>query len=115
MPTVVATLQALVGVLRVTIAEQRTMIVRLDERARDLETRLRQYQGNTSVSPSSYLPGTPKCPPSRPGGWGNVGQRGHVADQMFTAPPGRVDLVTDYLPLKCQASRARLTVLPRAR
>ncbi|MCX5985985.1 MAG: hypothetical protein NTX54_05670 [Chloroflexi bacterium] len=34
MPSVVATLQALVGELRATIAEQRATIVRLEERVR---------------------------------------------------------------------------------
>ena len=50
MPSVVATRQALVVELRATI-------VRLEERVRDLETRVGQHSGNSSRPPSSDLPG----------------------------------------------------------
>jgi len=66
MPSVIATLQALLGELRSTIAEQRAMVVRLEERVRDLETRVGHHSGNSSGPPSSGLPGTPKRPQSLP-------------------------------------------------
>ncbi len=64
-------MQALVVELRATIAEQRatnagqqaTILelraanVRLEERVRDLETRVGQHSGNSSRPPSSDLPG----------------------------------------------------------
>ena len=53
MPSVVATLQALVVELRATIAEQRATIVRLEERVRDLETRVGQHSGNGNRSRGS--------------------------------------------------------------
>ena len=88
-----ATLQALVGDLRATIAEeqaviteQRAMIVRMEERVRDLVTRVGQESGNSSRPPSSDVPGTPKRPPSRPSGRGRGGQAGHVAYQRAMAP-----------------------------
>ena len=98
MPSVVATLQALVVELRATIAEQRATITQLQERVRDLETRVGQHSGNSSRPPSSDLPGTPKGPPYRPSGRGRGGQPGHVAHQRAMAPPGRVDVVTDRWP-----------------
>jgi len=110
MPSVVATLQALVVELQATIAEQRATIVRLEERVWDLETRVGQHSGNSSRPPSSDLPGTPKRPPSRPSGRGRGGQPGHVAHQRAMAPPGWVDVVTDHRPVQCQAC---LTVLPQ--
>ncbi len=100
----IATMQALVGDLRATITQ-------LQERVRDLETRVGQHSGKSSRSPSSDLPGTPKRPPSRPGGRGRGGQPGHVAHQRAMAPPERVDVVTDHWPLQCQACK---TVLPQA-
>ena len=88
-----ATLQALVGDLRATIAEeqaviteQRVMIVRVDERVRDLVTRVGRESGNSSRPPSSDVLGTPKRPPSRPSGRGRGGQPGHVAYQRAMAP-----------------------------
>ena len=111
MPSLVATLLALVVELRATIAEQRATIVRLEERVRDLETRVGQHSGNSSRPPSSDLPGTPKRPPSRPSGRGRGGQPGHVAHQRAMAPPERVDVVTDHWPPQCQACK---TVLPQA-
>ena len=134
MPSVVATLQALVVELRATIAEQRatiaeqratnagqqavilefrSTITQLQERVRDLETRVGQHSGNSSRPPSSDLQGTPKRPPSRPSGRGRGGQPGHVAHQRAMAPPERVDVVTDHWPLHCQACRVCLTVLPQ--
>ena len=87
------TMQALVAKLQTTIAEQRAVIVdlraanaRLEERVRDLETRVGQHSGNSSLPPSSDLPGTPKRPPSRPSGRGRGGQPGHVAHQGAVAP-----------------------------
>ncbi|MCX5985506.1 MAG: DUF6444 domain-containing protein, partial [Chloroflexi bacterium] len=84
MPSVVATLQALVVELLATNAGQQATILdlraanaRLDERVRDLETRVGQHSGNSSRPPSSDLPGTPKRPPSRPSGRGRGGQPGH--------------------------------------
>ena len=93
------------------IAEQRATITQLQERVRDLETRVGQHSGNSSRPPSSDLPGTPKRPPSRPSGRGRGGQPGHVAHQRAMAPPERVDVVTDHWPLRCQACN---TVLPQA-
>ena len=120
MPSVVATLQALVVELRATIAEQRATIVdlraanvRLEERVRGLETRVGQHSGNSSRPPSSDLPRTPKRPPSRPSGRGRGGQTGHIAHQRAMAPPEWVDVVTDHWPVQCQASEACLTVLPQ--
>ena len=113
MPSVVATLQALVVELRATIVDLRAANVRLEERVRDLETRVGQHSGNSSRPPSSDLPGTPKRPPSRPSGRGRGGQPGHVAHQRAMAPPERVDVVTDHWPLHCQACEACLTVLPQ--
>ena len=81
MPSVVATLQALVVEQQATITKQRATIVRLEERVRDLETRVGQHSGNSSRPPSSDLPGSPKHPPSRPSGRGRGGQPGHVAHQ----------------------------------
>ena len=113
MPSVVATLQALVDELlatnagqQATILELRAANVRLEERVRDLETRVGQHSGNSSRPPSSDLPGTPKRPPSRPSGRGRGGQPGDVAHQRAMAPPGRVDVVTDHWPLHCQACQA---------
>ena len=57
MPSLTATYQALVGELRATITEQRATIFRLEERVRDLETRVGQHSGNSSRPPSSDLPG----------------------------------------------------------
>jgi len=74
MPSVVATLQALVLEQQATIVDLRAAIVRLEERARDLEIRVGQHSGNSSRPPSSDLPGTPKRPPSRPSGRGRGGQ-----------------------------------------
>jgi len=95
MPSVTATLQALVAELQLTIAEQRATIVdlraanvRLEERVRDLETRVGQHSGNSSRPPSSDLPGTPKRPPSRPSGRGRGGQPGHVAHQRAVTVHG---------------------------
>jgi len=59
MPSMTATLQALVGDLRAVITEQQAMIVRSEERVRDLETRMGQHSGNSSRTPSSDLPQTP--------------------------------------------------------
>ena len=67
MPSLSATLRALVAELQATIAEQRATIVdlrsanvRVEERVRDLETRVGQHSGNSSRPPSSDLPGTLK-------------------------------------------------------
>ncbi len=67
MPSVVATLQAMVVELRATnagqqatILELRATITQLQERVRDLETRVGQHSGNSSRPPSSDLPGPPK-------------------------------------------------------
>ncbi len=75
MPSLTATYQALVGALRApnagqqaTILELRATITQLQERVRDLETRVGQHSGNSYRPPSSDLPGTPKHPPSRPRG-----------------------------------------------
>ena len=56
------------------------MIVRLEERVRDLETRVGQDSGNSSRPPSSDLPGTPKRPTSRP--------RGQVANPITSPTSG---------------------------
>ena len=119
MPSVVATLQALVVELRATNAGQqatildlRATITQLQERVRDLETRVGQHSGNSSRPPSSDLPGTPKRPPSRPSGRGRGGQPGHVAHQRAMAPPGRVDVVTDHWPVHCQACKTDLPQTP---
>ena len=110
MPSVIATLQALVVEQQATIVDLRAANVRLEERVRDLETRVGQHSGNSSRPPSSDLPGTPERPPSRPSGRGRGGQPGHVAHQRAMAPPERVDVVTDHWPVHCQAC---LTVLPQ--
>ena len=112
MPSLVATLQALVVVLQATIAEQRATIIRSEERVRDLETLVRQHSGNSSRPPPSDLPGTPKRPLSRPIGRGRGGQPGHVAHQRAMAPPERVDVVTDHWPVHCQACEACLPQTP---
>jgi len=72
-PSVIATLQALVDELWATNAEQqatilklRETITQLQERVRDFETRVGLRSGNSSRLPSSDLPGTPKRPSSRP-------------------------------------------------
>ena len=93
MPSLSATLRALVAELQATITEQRATIVdlraanvRLEERVRDLKTRVGQHSGNSSRPPSSDLPGTPKHPPSRPRGRGSGRQPGHVAHPRAMAP-----------------------------
>ena len=60
MPSLTATLQALV-------AEQQAMIVHLQERVRDLETRVGQHSGNSSRPPSSDLPDARTGPVRLPG------------------------------------------------
>ena len=110
MPSVIATLQSLVAEQQATIVDLRAVNARLEERVRDLETRVGQHSGNSSRPPSSDLPGTPKRLPSRPSGRGRGGQPGHVAHQRAMAPPERVDVVTDHWPLHCQAYQ---TVLPQ--
>ncbi|MCX5985016.1 MAG: SlyX family protein, partial [Chloroflexi bacterium] len=53
MPSVIATLQALVVEQQATIVDLRAATVRLAERVRDLEPRVGQHSGNSSRPPSS--------------------------------------------------------------
>ena len=69
MPSVIATLQALVVEHLATNAGQQATIldlhatnVRLEEPVRDLETRVGQHSGNSSRPSSSDLPQTPRAP-----------------------------------------------------
>ena len=86
MPSVIATLQATIAELRAVNVDLRAANARLEERVRDLETRVGQHSGNTSRPPAFDLPGTPKCPTSRPSGRGRGFQPGHVAHQRAIAP-----------------------------
>ena len=108
------TLQALVVEQQATIAEQLATITQLQDRVRNLATRLGQHAGNSSRPPSSGLPGTPKRPPSRPSGRGRGGQPGHVTHQRAMAPPGRVDEVTGHWPVHCQVCKTDLPQTPGA-
>ena len=58
MPSVIATLQATIAELRAANVDLRAVNARLEERVRDLETRVGQHSGNSSLPPSSDLPGT---------------------------------------------------------
>ena len=79
MPSMVATLQALVDELRATVAEHLARVFRLEERVWDLETRVGQHLGNSSRPPSSDLPGVPDRPAT---GTGSHWLRGAPGDRI---------------------------------
>ena len=67
LPSVIATLQALVVEQQATIVDLRAANVRLEERVRTLETRVGQHSGNSSRPPSSDLPDARTGPLRLPG------------------------------------------------
>ena len=88
MPSLTATLQALVVELRATITEQWATIIRLEERVRDLETRVGQHSGNSSrPAGHAHAPAIPVTSPTS-GPCRQANGRGDLPD----ARPGPVRL-----------------------
>lgn len=72
----------------------------LEERVRELETRLKLNSTNSSLPPSSDSSGVNR-PPKKPTGKKRGGQKGHRGHHRQLIAPGRVDEVVEHRPESC--------------
>lgn len=80
----------------------------LEARVRDLEARLNQHAGNSSLPPSANPPGAPPPVTKAPTGRKPGGQPGHLGHLRLRLPPERVQEVVLYVPTHCDRCQAPL-------
>jgi transposase len=87
-------------------------VAELEALVRDLQARLGQHAGNSSVPPSANPPAAPKPVVKEPSGRAPGAQPGHAPCQRVRLPAERVHDVVRYVPASCQGCRAALPAEP---
>jgi transposase len=102
--------RAFVESLLVTIAEQQKVIVAQQKRIEELERRLGMNSGNSSMPPSSDLPGQEPSKPARPGSKRKRGgQFGHPKRTRPLVPTAECDRVVHHRPAVCSGCGVNLS------
>jgi transposase len=83
-------------------AELRRRVAELEALVRDLQARLGQHAGNSSLPPSANPPTAPKPVPKTPTGRQPGGQPGHAPSARVRLPADRVHQVVRHLPAACR-------------
>lgn len=83
-------------------------VAELEALVRELQARLGQHAGNSSVPPSANPPAAPKPVVKEPTGRQPGGQPGHAPCQRLRLPAERVDQVVCHVPLTCRRCQAAL-------
>lgn len=92
-----------------TPASVRTLLLQLLERVRDLEARLKQHSGNSSLPPSADPPSAPPRPTKTPRGRKAGGQPGHPGVTRDLVPPEQVDTIIPIYPTQCPTCQTPLS------
>jgi transposase len=87
-------------------------VAELEAIVRDLQARLGQNAGNSSMPPSANPPAAPKPVVKEPTGRAPGGQPGHVARQRVRLPAERVQQVIHHRPTHCRRCRHPLPAEP---
>jgi transposase len=88
--------------LEAIVRVQRTTIVALEHRVRDLEAEIGKHSGNSSRPPSSDRPGAPPPAPPKRTGCKRGGQPGHDKQSRALVPPERVTRTHVIKPKGCR-------------
>jgi transposase len=86
----------------------RQRVAQLEATVAQLEQRLGNHSGNSSIPPSANPPHAPRPKPKAPSKRRRGGQPGHQGHSREKVPPGRVDVVVDHVPEACSRCRASL-------
>lgn len=87
-------------------------IEQLEQRVRDLETRLGQNSSNSSLPPSANPPTAQPAVVKKPTGRKRGGQPGHPGHSRVRLPAGRIDHTIAILPDRCENCSAILPTEP---
>src|SRR5262245_60043521 len=83
-------------------AELRRRVAELEALVRDLQARLGQHAGNSSLPPSANPPAAPKPVTKQPSGRKPGGQPGHAPTVRVRLPADRVQQVVRHVPACCR-------------
>jgi transposase len=81
----------------------RQRVAELEVLVRDLQARLGQHAGNSSLPPSAHPPAAPKPAVKPPSGRPPGAQPGHAPCQRVRLPAARVQQVVHYRPASCRS------------